>query len=128
MRKGLAIEFTERGPVISTNKSVEGISALAQNLVVNVATPLGSDPFFPDRGSDMQKNLLQYGYVSKNFVQHQGNFAAIRYKLFFAKTKYAEDPALQSIIINLDKKADSRAVIRVRAKFGEQPLDTTAQL
>ena len=73
---GVMIDFTGDRPTLGVAK-VEGFGAVVQNSMVNVATRQGTDPVYPERGTNLQKDAAAGRMIDINSAQHASNFAAL---------------------------------------------------
>lgn len=87
--KGLAIDFSPGGPGILLDAYVEGFNTTAQNAMVNLGTDLGSDPMWPERGTNIMRAALQGAVINFTSARHVANFAALSSKTFLISTEDA---------------------------------------
>jgi hypothetical protein len=89
MRKGFTVDFTTAGgPVLDLAKVREDIGCHAQNAMVVLATSLGSDPVYPEKGTDMMKHALYGMFSTVEQTQHELNFAAVDAMFFVAENDH----------------------------------------
>lgn len=86
MKKGLKVEFSEKGAILRPSQQVDGPRASVQNALVNIGTMKGSDKAFEDRGTDLFKTVLARGLPSVSDARHAANFAAVN-TLFFVRAQ-----------------------------------------
>lgn len=72
------------GATIDLSQKVEGKSLCEQKCLVNIATEVGSDPIYEDRGTDLMAEAVGGAIVSENDAIHAGNFAALDTMSFVA--------------------------------------------
>lgn len=77
------------GSFIDFTRDVSGKELYSQKALVNVVTVKGSDPVFPNRGTDIMKKCLSGHIYSNNGLRHIGNFAALDTVFFVLENEYA---------------------------------------
>lgn len=82
---GIRIIFSEDGIRFDFDNPVKDFECTAQNALVNIGTRKGSDPMFPERGTDLLKTALSGAIVDLNSAAHASNLAAVD-TLFFSRT------------------------------------------
>lgn len=98
--KGLKIDFSGDTPVLKLDSVVEGFDTTVQAVLIGLGTSLGSDPIYPDRGTDLMRSALLGRLFSKNRASHECNFAAARVKDFLeGVTPKSETERIQRIRI-----------------------------
>jgi hypothetical protein len=63
---------------VDWGSTVSGVHTAKQKAIVGMMTRRGSDVVIPDRGTDLQKNILGSGAFDLMGLQHQLNFAAAK--------------------------------------------------
>jgi len=84
--KSLKITFNESGAIIELDQTVEALGAEVQNGLVNVATSMGSDKIYPDRGTNLLAEATKGAIIDINSARHSANFAALNTTLFIRNT------------------------------------------
>lgn len=79
-------------------------SATVQNAIVNLGTRLGSDPIYPERGTNLFNDALGGRMVNEAWANHSANFAALRTLAFIQNTG---DPTSQHAMAELRLAATS---------------------
>jgi len=74
--KGIAIDMTGDRPRILWDRSVSGVAAAAQNMVVGFVTERHPSDLFADRGTELFADSVSGMLVDATAVQHACNFAA----------------------------------------------------
>lgn len=74
---------------IDLTREVSGKDLYRQKALVNIITVKGSDPVFPDRGTDLMKKCLSGTIYDNNGLRHIGNFAALDTTFFVLTNEYA---------------------------------------
>lgn len=64
------------GTLIDWNNKVEDQACITQKYIINVATEKGTDPIFPDRGTDLLLRAIGGVVIDANSAAMIGNFAA----------------------------------------------------
>lgn len=102
---GLKINFNGKCEIVP-NETVEEFDALVQNSLVCLATVVGSDKAFPEKGTKLLKQGLQGALINLAAATAAAQFAAID-TLFFVNTQET-DPArrltgltLQPVVFSL---------------------------
>lgn len=103
MSASLNIIFTDAGEILLGDERVEGAPAAIQNVLVNILTAAGSDPVFPERGTDFTRDMLSGAAVDIRSATHVGNFAASD-SLFFSRSydTASGNDALAEIVLTPD--------------------------
>ncbi len=108
MSRGVKIEFLDGGDLrIDPSSEVDGFDAVVQSCTVNLLVSKGSDPLFPDRGTDLLTRALSGAVFSSQSARHAANFASVD-TLFFSRRKEradADDKPESVLLENLDFKA-----------------------
>lgn len=86
---GLKLQFATGGARIDFDEPVSGFFCEIQNALVNCGTERGSDPIFPNRGTDLGKPEFLGSLINFMDAAHQANFAAMD-TLFFLKEVASE--------------------------------------
>jgi hypothetical protein len=82
MKKGVSLGFSDTGKIsINFLESVEGFEATIQNTIVNIATEVGSDVVFSNKGTLLRHKLLIGGMFHSN-ASHICNYAMIETQNF----------------------------------------------
>lgn len=117
--RGMRIEFGPDGPRFDTNTRVQGFAATVQNALVNIGTDRGSDPLFPDRGTDLKLDGVR-GRMSTNiWAKSSGNFAALRTLSFLQQTETAtNDYKLQTLDLDVKTFMPPFVELNVQAMSG----------
>lgn len=93
MSRGLKIEFVKGGEVrLALTGEAAGFDAVVQNCTMNFLVAQGSDPLFPNRGTDLLQRGLSGSLFSQQGARHAGNFASID-TLFFSRQHELADSA-----------------------------------
>ena len=83
--KGLLVTLAGvGGSRIHLDSAVEGRDSHIQNALVTVGTFLGSDPIFPDRGTELLDAAVRGALIDQASRRHYCNFAALDV-LFFTR-------------------------------------------
>lgn len=89
---------------LDLHDTVEGKSLYEQKYLLNTAVTKGTDPIYPDRGTDMLRQSIGGTIVDTNEAMHTGNFAAVD-TLYFCS--YEEHPE----VYNLDEYVQAYQLI-----------------
>lgn len=95
--KDIKIEFLGQQSSINLNSLVDGKGAYVQKCAVNMAQEVGSDPTYPDKGTDLLKEVIESG-VDERAAQHSVNFATNSTLYFVRQTdtdKTTQDRAIR---------------------------------
>lgn len=115
---GIAIDFTGELPTFGTGK-VSGFAASVQNALVNIGTAQGSDPVFPDRGTDLQKDAVEGRLIDLNAAQHSSNFAAVD-TLAFLRSYTSPDDSTGLLAVQLEPADFTGTRLMIDAIFTSQ--------
>lgn len=113
---------------IDWGSTVSGAHTAKQKAIVGMMTRSGSDVVIPDRGTDLQKNILGSGAFDLMGLQHQLNFAAAKTE---KDLRLFDTADLASNVATFDMRLtglqDGRvsAYLTVRTQTGETIGDTT---
>lgn len=88
--KDIRIRFDGSKSVFDFNTPVEGKDLSKQKVFLNLATEQGSDPLYPDRGTELLSQAIGGVMISNTEAQHCGNFAALDTEIFLANTEYPD--------------------------------------
>ena len=81
--KGVRINFQgDRIKLDYQNPLNLKIDCMAQNAVVNTATPEGSDKIFPTKGTNLVQKVFSGQVFNEATANHAGNFAAVKSRNF----------------------------------------------
>lgn len=75
---------------IDLNSAVEDKNLYEQKALVNMVTVKGSDPIYPDRGTDLLQDAIYGKVYSRTGTIHVGNFAALD-TIYFIRSTDPED-------------------------------------
>lgn len=116
--KGLKIDMSqENGPVFELESKVEGANTTVQNALINIATTLGADPIFPERGTQLLAQALQGRLVNLQAAQVASNFAAIDTTFFLAETEISTSPSERIQRIGLSPIVFTLNNLQINAEF-----------
>ena len=90
--RGIRINFSTAGPSFDFTVVAQDFESTVQNALVNVATAQGSDPIFPDRGTDLLLDGVSGRLVNNTWANHSANFAAIATLVFSQSVDDPSDP------------------------------------
>ena len=115
---GLAINFTDAGPLLDFTRAIAGEDAEMQNVMVNIGTQKGTDPLFADRGTELLLAGVRGRLVSPTWARHDANFAALD-TLAFVKANDQADNEFGISILRLGVKdfLPGKLVLSVYAEF-----------
>ena len=101
--KGVRINFQGDKVKLDYQNPLElKIDCMAQNAVVNTATPEGSDKIFPTRGTNLVKKVFSGQVFNETSANHAGNFAAVKSRNFVnAQLDEAVDEKLASFVLDV---------------------------
>jgi len=111
--RSIKLERSDDGWSMSTTASVDGNTALLQNVAVNIATTIGSDALHEKRGTQLATLMARGAIYSTATARHAANFAALHTQKFMIAT--AVSPA---------QKALTKIKMKVDDIYG-QSVDTT---
>jgi hypothetical protein len=111
---GVMIDFTGDQPALGSAK-VEGFAALVQNAMVNIGTRQGTDPVYPDRGTNLQLDAAAGRLIDLNSAQHSSNFAALDTLSFSKETAGDETNGMEQV--TLAPAEFTGAALSLEAKF-----------
>ncbi len=99
---GLKVKFDKDGASLLTDEQVEDTDATIQAALINIATPVGSDPAHPERGTDLLRRAASGAIVSPQEAAHAANFAAVDTLFFVRENEPAasDDDKLSAIDTN----------------------------
>lgn len=90
MMKDFRIHFDGgEDTVFDFRTPVEGKDMYIQKMLINIATEKGSDPLYPDRGTNLVSDAVGGLVVNGQAAAHSGNFAALSTNLFVNREDYA---------------------------------------
>lgn len=76
--RDVRIQFNgDKGTIFRCDEEVAGKSTYEQKYLINSATSKGTDPIFPDRGTDLLKGAIGGSVINFSSAFHLGNFAAV---------------------------------------------------
>lgn len=114
--KAVRIDFSGDKPVFDFSKPLADFSCTVQNALVNTGTDNGSDPIYPDRGTDLKKDGAQGKMVNATWATHAANFAALRTLSFIQQTEMQSNSfKLQGFILRCALLSPQTAVIAAQA-------------
>ena len=88
--KSIQIHFDgAENTVFDFRVPAEGKTLYTQKALINIATEQGSDPIYPDRGTDLLASSINGLLIDKVEAQHAGNFAALDTLTFCNFNDYA---------------------------------------
>jgi hypothetical protein len=116
--RGLALDFTGNGAVLSLSSQVEGRAADVQAVLVNVVTESGSDPAYPDRGTNLRRSLRNGGPAGWVEAAHAANFAALATLAFMGRFA-SGDVALSGIDIKVESMAGDLVEFNTVVSFAD---------
>lgn len=85
MKRSVAVLFGTDGSLSLLAEVAEGAHCTIQNALVNVLTPKGVDPVFPDRGTNFVVSMLDGSAIDLRSASHVANFAASDTIFFLAE-------------------------------------------
>lgn len=104
---GMKIEFNGKCRILPGEK-VDGFQALVQNALVCLATTVGTDKAFPEKGTKLVKQGLQGALVNLATANQASQFASIDVLYFI--NEHDDDPArslsniqLSPVLFNLGR-------------------------
>lgn len=98
----------ENGAALDLGNAVENKKVTEQQCLVNLATELGSDPLFPDKGTNLLRTAAAGGVVTAADATHAGNFAALNTLYFVVGQSFASSSSSSGILLaNVDLEAIS---------------------
>lgn len=80
--RGIGLVFTAYGAYFQFKRRVQGFPATVQNALVNIATNRGSDPCFPERGTNLQRDGVRGRMFSSASAQQSADFASLHTTAF----------------------------------------------
>jgi len=95
---GVLIDFSGDRPGFGT-ASVSGFQAVVQNAMVNIGTRQGTDPVFPDRGTNLQLDAATGRLIDLNSAAHSSNFAALDTMTFSRTTDDGDQNGLSQVVL-----------------------------
>jgi len=78
--RGVRIDFNNGS--FDFNAPARDFETAVQNALVNVATDLGSDPLYPDRGTNLLLDGVSGRLINNAWANHSANFAAVQTLVF----------------------------------------------
>jgi len=90
--RGVKINFDANGPSFDFTAPLRDFETTVQNALVNVATDAGSDPVYPDRGTDLLLDGVSGRLINNAWANHSANFAAIKTLVFSQSVDKPSDP------------------------------------
>ena len=98
--RAIKINFQGAQPVFDFTDSVKDFDATVQNCLVNLGTMIGSDQFYPDRGTYLMLDAVQGRMINIQWANNSANFAALRTIVFSQNNDQANNPyALQTLTL-----------------------------
>lgn len=83
MARDVAIRFNGAvDTVFDFSRAVEGKAAEEQRYLINLATSVGTDGIYPDKGTELLEQSMGGLIVDYNGASHLGNFASLDTRLF----------------------------------------------
>ena len=95
---GIQVDFTGTSPVFGT--SVSGFQCVVQNALVGLGTAQGTDPVYPDRGTNLQKDAAVGRLIDLHSAQHASNFAALDVLAFSRETEAGDPSGLAQVLLS----------------------------
>lgn len=116
--KGLRLNFQEDKVYIDYQHPLEQpIDCLAQNAVVNAATPENSDKVFPEKGTNLVKQVLSGQVFNELTANHSGNFAAVQSRNFVnSQLPDTAEEKLSQFVLEVDGLTDDNRGWKYNAK------------
>lgn len=90
--RGSKINFGENGPVFDFSAPLVDFDTTVQNAMVNTGMDYGSDPLYPDRGTNLLRDGVQGGMINQLWANHAANFSALLTLSFSQKTEIQSNP------------------------------------
>jgi len=114
---GIKINLLDDVPALDFSSAIHGFDADVQNAMVNIATRVGSDRLFKDRGTKLMVDAVQGRMVNLTWANHQANFAALSTLLFSQKTDVSQNTTgLQSLSLKAGVYNINRLSFQIQAK------------
>lgn len=96
--RGVRINFNEGS--FDFGAPARDFETSVQNALVNVATDLGSDPLYPDRGTNLLLDGVSGRLINNAWANHSANFAAVQTLVFAQQVDDQADPhRLQNFLL-----------------------------
>lgn len=80
--RGIGLVFTTHGAYFQFKRIVKDFPATVQNALVNLSTRQGSDPCFPERGTNLQLDGARGRMINPASAQQSADFAALHTTAF----------------------------------------------
>lgn len=128
--RGLRLNFQGDKVYIDYQHPLEQtVDCLAQNAVVNTATPENSDHVFPDKGTNLVKKIFSGQVFNEIKANHAGNFAAVESRNFVnAQLPEDEEEKLSDFVLEVDGVTDDnrgwKYNARVKSNLGVESTVT----
>ena len=90
--RGIRISFDSAGPRFDFSVIARDFETTVQNALVNISTAAGSDPIYPDRGTDLLLDGVSGRLINNTWANHSANFAAISTLVFSQSVDDPSDP------------------------------------
>jgi hypothetical protein len=101
--RGVKIDFTGAAPVFDFSNTVQDFNTTVQNSMVNLATQIGSDTLYPDKGTNLLMDAVQGLMINQQWANNSANFAAIKTIVFSQNNDLPGDPfSLQTLSLTAD--------------------------
>jgi hypothetical protein len=115
--KSICIDFASLdGPKLDLTKITSGFAATVQCALVNVGTDRGSDPVFPERGTDLKIDGARGKMATRTWSTQTANFAALRTLTFVQQNDVpANRWPLQKFVLRVDKQLHTSVDLSVEA-------------
>lgn len=113
----MKLDLSASGPLFDFTTPLRDFDCTVQNALVNIGTEIGSDPTYPDRGTNLAKDAAQGRMVNESWANHTANFAALKTLSFLQQTDTDNSvSALTSLQLQVSQLQDQAVSLLLQAK------------
>lgn len=123
---GTRLTFEEGGPAFDFSGVATGLEATLQNALVNIGTQLGSDPVYPERGTDLVRDGARGRLMTSMWATHSVNFATMQTLSFLQNTDRRNNPTrLKTLRMQIEDFSAGAIKLRVQGTSADGQIRGT---